>query len=464
MSSVNQFIKNTAIFAISNFASKILVFLLLPFYTRVLSTSDFGSADILLSATSIIVPVLTLCVSEGALRFALSKNTDNKQAFSYGFIVILIGFIILLSLKPILEHLVVIKNNLVFFYIIFISSALNDYFNKFIRGLNKIKLIGLNGIISTLVLVVTNIIFLVVFKLGIRGYLLSYFLMNFVSLVVLFCVGGLYKYISFKKVDKVIIKNMNSYIIPLIPNRVSWILISSFNKYSITFFYGTSMVGIFSAANRIPSVITTFYSIIQQALLLVVIEEYEDKNKSDIFTKTYISLGTILIIIVIIINILIKPLASLLFSTNFYDAYKIAPIMVLSAYFGALHGNLTTIFSATKKTSVLFQNSFLGMILTILLSIILVPRYGIYGAIITSLIVYFLMWFRMYNLTRKIIEFNYSVKGDMVSYVLILIHWLVLVYFDGAIYYSLSIIILIIILLIQKRKLITLTIIVKDKE
>ena len=103
------------------------------------------------------------------------------------------------------------------------------------------------------------------------------------------------------------------------------------------------------------------------------------------------------------------------------------------------------------------------MILTILLSIILVSRYGIYGAVITSLIVYFLMWFRMFNLTKKIIEVNYPIKGDMVSYALVVTQWLVLLYFDGITYYSLSLIILAVIFIIQRKKLISLAIILRGK-
>lgn len=463
MSNVNKLLKNTAIFGISNFASKFLVLLLLPFYTRVLSTSDFGSADLLISVISFIIPILTLCVSEGALRFALGKSTDNKQVFTYGLFVIIIGFIFLVLLYPILIKISVLKNNIIFFYTIFASSALNDYFNKYIRGLNKIKLIGFVGVLSTLVLVLSNILFLVIFELGIEGYLISYFLMNFVSLVILFFAGGLYNRITLTKIAKSSIREMNSFNIPLIPNRVSWILISSFNKYSITFFWGTSLVGIFSAANRIPSLITVIYGIIQQALLLVVIEEYEDKENSEIFTKTYHVLGTVLLLLVIIINVLIKPMASFLFSKNFYDAYKIAPILVLSAYFGALHGNLTTIYSANKKTSVLFHNSFLGMILTMILSIVLVPIYGMYGAVATSLIVYFLMWFRLYRKTKGIVKFEYSIKEDLICYLLVLVHWFILMSFEGVFYYLLSFCIITLVLIIQNKRLRSLVIIMNVK-
>ncbi|MDT2761852.1 lipopolysaccharide biosynthesis protein [Aerococcus urinaeequi] len=453
MSSINKFIKNSAVFGVSNFASKLLVFLLLPFYTRVLTPSEFGSADVIISVITLLIPIFTLCVSEGALRFSLSKTTDSKKVFSYGFTVIIIGFIFLLLLYPLLSKIPLFVNHLNLFYLILITSELNNYFNRFLRGIGKIKLIGFIGVTSTVTLIMFNILFLVVFKWGINGYLLSYFFMNLISAVVLFFGGKLYKFIIFSKIEINLIEEMNKFNIPLIPNRISWILISSFNKYSISYFLGYSFVGIFSAANRIPSIITAVYGIIQQALLLVVIEEYEEKNESKIFIKIYRALSTILIIIVAVINILIKPMAPLLFSNHFYDAFKYAPIMVLTAYFGAMHGNLTTIFNAKKNTRILFQNSLLGMMLIISLSILIVPKFGLYGATFISLAVYFLMWYRLYYITSKTISFDHDLKIDFICYIAVFLQWVISLISEGIIYYSLSISILFIILFVNRNEL-----------
>ena len=63
--------KNTILFTINSFGSKIISFLLVPLYTYVLSTSDYGTADLVTSTVSLLVPVLTLNVQDAVLRFSL---------------------------------------------------------------------------------------------------------------------------------------------------------------------------------------------------------------------------------------------------------------------------------------------------------------------------------------------------------------------------------------------------------
>lgn len=443
---INELMKNTFIFGISNFSSKILVFLMLPFYTRILTAEQFGTANLIISIISVLLPVFTMCVAEGALRFSLSKSTNKQMVFTTGIAIIVLGFILLLFLFPIFELISPINQYILFFYSIYLSSALYDYTNKFARGLNKIKLIGFVGVISTITLVTTNILFLVQFNLGIEGYLISQIFMNVAGFFTIFIFGKLYNYISFNKPNTLFIKEFQNYNVPLIPNRISWILISSFSNYSLAFLWNNESVGIYSAANRIPSLITSVYGIIQQALLLTVIDEYESDNKSDVFVLTYRLLNSLLLIIAITINIMIKPLAILIFSNEFVEGYKIVPLLVISAFFGAVHGNLTTLFSATKNTKVLFKNSFFGLVITAFLNLLLVPKFGIYGASLSSTLVYFIMWFRMYKIVSITIDINNSLKNDLICYCSLAVQWVFLMLTDGIVFYLSSVLCALIIL------------------
>ena len=51
--------KDTGLFAISNFASKILIFLLTPLYTSLLSTEEYGTADLINTTINLVYPILT---------------------------------------------------------------------------------------------------------------------------------------------------------------------------------------------------------------------------------------------------------------------------------------------------------------------------------------------------------------------------------------------------------------------
>ena len=119
------------------------------------------------------MPVLTISICESIIRFAIDEKEDKKQVFLIGLKILMTGWFILLFTIPFSGKIPVLKDYAVWFYLLFIIQSLNVYFNQFTRGLNKIKLIGIVGVIQTLTVVVSNILFLVVFEFGVDGFLFS---------------------------------------------------------------------------------------------------------------------------------------------------------------------------------------------------------------------------------------------------------------------------------------------------
>ena len=71
--------KNTLLFTINSFGSKLITFLLVPLYTNVLSTNDYGTADLMTSTAQLLIPLLTLNIQDAVLRFSLDKTKDPKK-------------------------------------------------------------------------------------------------------------------------------------------------------------------------------------------------------------------------------------------------------------------------------------------------------------------------------------------------------------------------------------------------
>ena len=72
-------IKNTGILTISNFSSKILVFLLVPLYTSVLSTAEYGTYDLAISTVTLLYPILTVNIVDAVMRFAMDKKYSRNR-------------------------------------------------------------------------------------------------------------------------------------------------------------------------------------------------------------------------------------------------------------------------------------------------------------------------------------------------------------------------------------------------
>ena len=72
-------IKNTLIFTIGNIGSKVISFFLIPLYTNVLTTSQYGITDLITTIITVAVPILTLNICESVMRFGLDRDSDYEK-------------------------------------------------------------------------------------------------------------------------------------------------------------------------------------------------------------------------------------------------------------------------------------------------------------------------------------------------------------------------------------------------
>ena len=74
---------NIGLLTLSNFATKFLSFFLVPLYTNVLTTTEYGTYDLFNATIGVLLPILTLNIQESVLRFSLDKKTSNYKHITY---------------------------------------------------------------------------------------------------------------------------------------------------------------------------------------------------------------------------------------------------------------------------------------------------------------------------------------------------------------------------------------------
>ena len=176
-------VKNIGILTISNFASKILVFLLVPLYTNILSDRQVGIYDLVGTTVALIAPILTLNVADAVMRFMMEKKKDPAAIASIG------ARIVFLSTVPAGAALFIIsragffpqiKGLEIYIFTFYSLSVFNSFMVQLAKGLEKVSDMAVSGIVSTAVTLLLNILFLAVFGLGLKGF----FAANIISMTV----------------------------------------------------------------------------------------------------------------------------------------------------------------------------------------------------------------------------------------------------------------------------------------
>ena len=412
--------KNIAIITIGNFSTKLLTFFLVPFYTSILTTEEYGIYDLVISAVNLIFPILSLLISEAVVRFALDKNIDKAKVFSISLYATAIETIVFLCLSPLILLSSTLEDYYIFFVLYFITHLLYTFIFQFVRGIEKMKQYAIGGVLSTLLMVLLNILLLAVFKIGLTGYFIANIASSFIACVYLFLTCKLYKYIvPLEKDDKVLLSSMLKYSIPLIPNGLSWWINTSSDKFFITYFFGAGASGLYTVAYKIPSLLTTVTQIVLNAWQISAVEGFGTEKARRFFTKIYNYYFTLTLSLVAIIVALTKIISRILFQNEFYDAWVFVPLLMAAYFFHDLSSFVATIYTTAKNTKMLSYTTIIGAVINVILNFFLIPQWGALGAVITTLISYFIVWVIRLIHSRKIMKLDYNYWYDGVSMILL---------------------------------------------
>ena len=89
-----KLISNTAVLGIGVFASKFLVFLMMPFYTGILSPDEYGTADLISQTANLLIPLACIGITDAIFRFAMDKEGDRRAVLTSGLFVLAISSVI----------------------------------------------------------------------------------------------------------------------------------------------------------------------------------------------------------------------------------------------------------------------------------------------------------------------------------------------------------------------------------
>lgn len=433
--------KNAGILAIGNFTTKLLNFFLIPLYTATLTTTEYGEFDLLNTTIGLLVPIFTLNVFEGVFRYALDKRVDRgnllKVAFKY-YILSFIPLILFVCINTIFGLIPVFNEYCLFFVFMYMLAALSAILTSVAKGMENLKIVAFAGVLSSLVIIVLNILFLLVLKLGIIGYFWANILGSIVQCICIIIGVKLWRVLfqitrendNIKELEK----NVISYSKPMIANSIGWWINNVSDRFFVTFFCGLSINGIYSIAYKIPTFLNVLVSIFNQVWNLSAIKDFDREDKDGFFAKTYSIYNGFMAFICSAMLLGNKMLAKILYANAFYMAWKYVPFLLIAFYFGAISGYIGAIFAAVNRTDIYAKSTVTGAIINTILNVGLIYYMGAMGAAIATMISYCVIWIIRYYHMNKFICIKINFKRDLVVYILLVVQAIIGVIIENAAY------------------------------
>ena len=262
---------NTVKLGLGTFGSKVLVVLMARFYTEHLSPADYGTADLITQTANLLIPLLSLGITDAVFRFVMDETEDAAGVFTAGLFVVLAGGA-LAVVPALLADAAPEGAWLIAAFII--ASNFHTLAAQYIRAKGDMTCFAVQGLINTALVIGLNIPFLAVLRLGVTGYVLSAVAADVLTTGYLVLRAKLWK--SLKKPKKGTLSRMLKYCVPFIPTATFWWITSVSDRYMITVWLGNAANGIYAVAAKLPTILTVLSSVFMEAWLFSAVTERQE--------------------------------------------------------------------------------------------------------------------------------------------------------------------------------------------
>lgn len=429
MNQYRYLLKNIGLLTLSNFATKMLSFFLVPLYTTLLTTTEYGTYDLFNTTIGVLLPILTLNVQEAVLRFSIDNQFSRRSIVTVATRYLIISNLLViggLGVNAIFRINELVYEYSFFFFLMYLSQSLSGILIMYVRGIDKIKELSISSVLASALTISFNIFLLAVFRWGLAGYFLANILGTLLQCIYLMWKVNVFKEIKLRERFEEEKSAMVIYSRPLIANSIAWWVNNASDRYIVIFFCGLAENGIYSVASKIPSILNIFQTIFNQAWTLSAVKDFDSEDKDNFFTNTYKIYNCLMVIICSAIIVADKILAKLLYANDFYIAWEYVPWLTIAILFGAISGYIGGFFAAVKDSKIFARSTLFGAFTNIILNLLLVPFIGALGAAIATAVSYFEVWAFRYWHSRRYIKIKIKLVRDCISYIILTLQSVVL--------------------------------------
>jgi len=420
MNEYKLFAQRTVLVGITNLFISSSGIILLPILTKTLPVDEYGIWVQISVTVSLIPLIVTLGLPYSMVRFlaAAKKREEIQEGFySIAFIVLFTSaftsLLLFLLSRPIAARLfdgnaTIIK---IFSGVIFME-CLNLLLLNFFRTFQQIKRYSIFSFIRTS-LKIALVAFFVLSGYKILGAVIGLLISNF--LIFLIMASFIISEIGFK-IPK--FKNTKEYLsfgLPTIPANLSNWIVNSSDRYVIGIFLGPAAVGYYSPGYTLGNIITMFISPLAFMLPAILAKYYDENNMKEVKTILKYSLKYFLLLATpsaFCLSLLSKPLLTILSTPEIASqGYLITPFVAVSAVLFGIYAVIAQGLYLAKRTDIGGKLWTIAAILNLGLNFVFIPRMGIIGAAITTLIAFTFVFIFATYYSFKYLTFDIDFKS-----------------------------------------------------
>ncbi len=420
---IKNLARHSSIYTFSTFLQRALGFIMLPIYTDVLYISKTAYGDLILVYTFVaFMTVIYLYGMDAALlRYFFLGKFKREEVYKTGFMGVLANSLLLSGLLFILAepigNLILGGNGYGTFIrlaaVIMFLDGLGNLPYLVLRAEEKSITYSVLRIGRFVVEVALNILFVVVWRYGVIGILYANALASFLNLVALLPFQNKYIRAPF---NKEAFKTLAAFGLPMIPNGIAYLTVEMSDKYLMRFLLGKETMALYSASYKFGSLLLLLviaFRTAWQPFFLRIAKEEESPQRIYARVLTYFFLIGSFIVVTgsYFVEYIVKlPLGGgrTLLGHAYWGGIIIIPLILTAYLFYGLYVNFTVGIYIKKKTQWMVLFTGLAAVANVGSNFYLMPRFGIMGAAVATLLSYVIMTLAIWIVNQRLYPVRYE--------------------------------------------------------
>lgn len=429
---LKKFIRDTAIYAIPSFISRGLGFILIPLYTRVLAPADYGALDLLTVFGSLVSLTVALEISQGVARYYTGENDPDGKieyastAFWFAVFCYTLFVIVAFTFSKELSAMVMGRHGMeMYFRFGSVYIGLNGVFyliQSQFRWELRSKNFAAASIIVSVITAGLAILFTYVFGWGLAGVLFG-----MASGVLTGCIYGLWNLSNtFQfRFRWMRLKEMLLFSAPLVPSGIAVFVNNYIDRVMINHYLSLNEVGLYGVAFRLAGIIGLVMIGFQGALTPLVYKYYRDPQTPHELARIFRLFLAFALMVFLILSLFASEVLHLMTTPAYYPAAQLIVFLVPAILLSNMY-IFTPGISIVRKTHLIMWINVASAGLNTLFCWLLIPRYGITGAAVGTLLGYCCVFFLYLWFSQRLYFVPHDWKRLMtgVGSISILAYWI----------------------------------------
>lgn len=414
---LKQLVSDSLIYGLSGVVAKMIGIFLIPLYTRLFLPEDYGIIN-LINTTFFLISLLVVCGLDSAVArwfYDSSEEKDQKKTFAaYIWFQLLIAIvfcsIIITYSSSISKTFFKDAGKPIYFVLPALSlitnilpSVLINWYRLHRRPIATVTF----TIAQTITTIALTILFVIVFRWRITGVFAAITISSTIfSIVVVF---QLKDWLNFSWFHKERLRVMLKFALPMIPAAISYWLLNNTDSYFIAYFTkSTHEVGLFGIGAMVASGLALFTGAFQQAWGPFAFSIINNPDAKNVYANVFLLYGYFIGLLAALLMLYAPEILMIFTTSDYYDSAWVAGILGYNLLFIgmsyiAIIG--TTIVKSTKPYgyAMLYATLF-----TVLLNVILIPRFGKEGSALATVVAQVMVPVYLFYIGQKVYPIPYK--------------------------------------------------------